>query len=125
MEGGVVMCGSCGMERQWMVSECKLCEVLARNVALEEEVKEVKISFAQTWQQMLEVRREASVRARASGQRQGEDSWRVVDGFGSFRAFSCWYVSRFAPFFPVRPVSFRAYSRSSLLVSLPFLITPD
>ena len=28
MEGGVVRCGSSGMERQWMVSECKLCEVL-------------------------------------------------------------------------------------------------
>ena len=28
---------------------------------------------------MLEVRREASVKSRASGQRQGGDSWRVVD----------------------------------------------
>ena len=47
MEGGVVRCGSCGMERQWKVSECKLCEVIARNVALEEEVKEVKVLLAQ------------------------------------------------------------------------------
>ena len=36
MEDGMVRCGSWGMERQWMVSECKLCEVLVRNVALEE-----------------------------------------------------------------------------------------
>ena len=46
-----------------MVSECKLYEVLARNVVLEEEVKEVKVLFAQTRQQMQEVRREASVRS--------------------------------------------------------------
>ena len=54
---------------QAMVSECKLCEVLARNVALEKEVKEVKVLLAQTRQQILEVRQEASVRSRASGQR--------------------------------------------------------
>ena len=73
-----------------MVSECKLCEVLARNVALEEEVKEVKVLLAQTRQQMQEVRQEASVRSRASGQRQGGDSWRVVDrgGAGLFRRSS-------------------------------------
>ena len=64
-------CGSCGMERQWMVSECKLCEVLARNVALEEEVKEVKVLLAQTRQQMQKVMREANIRSQASGQRQG------------------------------------------------------
>ena len=52
MEGGVVRCGSCGMKREWMVSECKLCEVLARNVALEDEVKEMKVLLAQTRQQM-------------------------------------------------------------------------
>ena len=63
MEGGVMRCGFCGMERQWKVSECKLCEVLARNVALEEEVKEVKILLAQTRQQMQEVRREVSLRS--------------------------------------------------------------
>ena len=57
MEGGVVRCGSCGMDRQWKVSECKLCEVLARNVALEEKVKEVKVLLAETRQQMQEVRR--------------------------------------------------------------------
>ena len=33
MKGEMVRCGSCEMERQCMVSECKLCEVLARNVA--------------------------------------------------------------------------------------------
>ena len=59
----MVRYGSCGMERQWMVSECKLCEVLVRNVALEEEVKEVKVLLAQTRQQMQEVRQEASVRS--------------------------------------------------------------
>ena len=63
-----------------MVSECKLCEVLSRNVALEEEVKEVKVLLAQTRQQMLGVRREARVRSRASGQRQRMGvSWRSVD----------------------------------------------
>ena len=55
------------VERQWMVSECKLCEVLARNVALEEEVKEVKVLLAQTRQQMQKVRREASVRSETGG----------------------------------------------------------
>ena len=40
-----------------MVTECKLCEVLARNVALEEEVNEVKVSLAQTRQQMQEPKR--------------------------------------------------------------------
>ena len=78
MEGEMVRCGSCGMERQCMVSECKLCEVLARNVALEEEVKEVKVLLAQMRQQMLEVRQETSVRSRASGQRQEGDNWKVV-----------------------------------------------
>ena len=52
MEGGVVRCGSCGLERQWKVSDGNLCEVLARNVALEEEVKEVKVLLAETRQQM-------------------------------------------------------------------------
>ena len=33
---------TCGLERQWKVRDYKLCEVLARNVALEEEVKEVR-----------------------------------------------------------------------------------
>ena len=33
MEGEMVRCGYCGMEKQCMVSECKLCEVLAINVA--------------------------------------------------------------------------------------------
>ena len=46
-----------------MVSECNLCEVLARNVALEENIKEVKVLLAQTRQHMQEVRREASVRS--------------------------------------------------------------
>ena len=68
-----------------MISECKLCEVLARNVALEEEVKEMKVLLAQTRQQILEVRQEASVRSRASGQRQGGDSWRVVGRGGKGR----------------------------------------
>ena len=45
----------------------KLCEVLARNVALEEEVKEVKVLLAQTRQQILEIRQEASVRSETRG----------------------------------------------------------
>ena len=63
MEGGVVRCGSCGLERQWNVSDCKLCEVLARNAALEEEVKEVKVLLAETRQQMQELRWEVSIRS--------------------------------------------------------------
>ena len=74
-------CGSCGLERHRKVSDCRLCEVLARNVALEEEVKEVRVLLAETRQQMQELEREVSVRSRASGQILGgigEGEWRVM-----------------------------------------------
>ena len=64
MEGGMMRCGFCGLERQRKVSDCKLIEVLARNVALEEEVKEVKVLLTETRQ---ELRREASVRGEIVG----------------------------------------------------------
>ena len=51
------------------------------------------------------------------------ESRKARQGSGSFRAFSRSHLSRFAPS-PVRPGSFRAHSRSSLFVSLLFLITP-
>ena len=44
-----------------------LCEVLARNVALEEEVKEVRVLVGETRQQMQELRRELSVRSESQG----------------------------------------------------------
>ena len=35
----VVWCEACGFERKWKVRDCKTCEMLASNVALEEEIK--------------------------------------------------------------------------------------
>ena len=34
-----VMCKGCGMERHWIARECRLCETLARNAALEEKIE--------------------------------------------------------------------------------------
>ena len=87
-----VVCGTCGLERSWRVSDCKLCQVVARNVALEEEVKEVRVLLGEARQQLgevrqhlLELRGESSVRLKVRtepGQNQvreqGEGGWRVA-----------------------------------------------
>ena len=36
-----VMCEGCGMERHWIARESRQWEALARNAALEEEIKEL------------------------------------------------------------------------------------
>ena len=65
-----VMCEGCSMERHWTATECRLCEVLARNAVLEEEIKELRGLWSETKQelgvlrqQVLEIRGEGSVRS--------------------------------------------------------------
>ena len=104
-----VVCGTCGLERSWKVRDCKLCEVVARNVALEEEVKEVRgllgearQQLGEVRQQLLEQRRLGSVRSRVSvesGQstrEQEESGWRfaVRGGKGRVSPPSCEVESR-------------------------------
>ena len=93
-----VVCETCGLERSWKVRDCKLCEVVVRNVALEEEVKEVRgllvearQQLGEVRQQLFEQRRAGSVRSRErvesgpSPRVQGERGWRVTVGGGKGR----------------------------------------
>jgi len=94
----VILCEVCGTEREGTVVDCRLCEVLARNAALEEEVKEVRGVLSETrqqlgeaqkqlqevMQQVQEIRREASVRPLVtpkpdeSHRCQEKDGWNIV-----------------------------------------------
>ena len=97
------MCEACGFERRWKVRDCKLCEVLARNVALEKEVKEIRGLLGETRQQMQEFRGEFSVRSRmriASDESlwgQEEDRWRVVDRRGKGKVSTSLCEGKFPP----------------------------
>ena len=103
-----LLCETCGLDRTWSVRTCRVCESLARNVALEEEVKELKVQLREARQelgenvalkeevkelkvqlgdvrqQLVEHRGEVSVRSRVrsgageSSRGPGEGGWRVV-----------------------------------------------
>ena len=86
-----ILCDVCGFERLWIITDCKMCEVMNSNVALVEEVREarqevneVRGELAETRkqlvevrQQLTEVRRESSVRSKSgtSGQRSVADEY--------------------------------------------------
>ena len=85
-----VVCETWGLERLWKVSDSKLCDVVARNVALEE-VKEVRGLLGEARQQLGEVRQQlleqrglGSVRSRVrvepgqSLREQEESGWRFA-----------------------------------------------
>ena len=82
MVGKVVFCDVCGSVRMVSVGDCKLCEVMARNVALEEEVREVRSVLKEAREEVSRLRTENSVRPKigeveGTGEPEGE-SWRVV-----------------------------------------------
>ena len=75
MEGGFVRCGSCGLERQKKVSDHKLCQVLARNIVLEEEVKEMKVFLASGHERQVRDRRGTSRGLWVGEERESEPSF--------------------------------------------------
>ena len=94
IEDEVVLCGDCGTERRWTVGDCKLCGVVARNVALEEEVREVRVLLSEARQQLqeakqdlLELRGKGSVRSQSgeSPRGWGVSGWRAVGRGGKGR----------------------------------------
>ena len=99
-----IECETCGLERTWRVKDCRLCEVIARNVALEEEVREVRGMLGEARQQLGELRQQvweqrgvASVRTRVGAQsgqgsesgqsprEQGNGGWKIAVGGGKGR----------------------------------------
>ena len=104
-EGGLgetrILCGACGLERAWTVKECRVCEVMARNVALEEEVRETKRELSTAKSQLEEISRHvkelrgaASVRSRLDGPGTGDGSDEVEREGGSQRGEGGWQIVR-------------------------------
>ena len=79
--GAIALCFGCGSVRLEAV-ECRLCEVLARNIALEEEVKDVRSVLQDAKEELLRLRGDSSVRSKSgvdvSARESEGDGWRVV-----------------------------------------------
>ena len=79
--GNVALCFGCGSVKLDSV-DCRLCEVLARNIVLEEEVKEVRSVLQDAKEELSRLRGDSSVRPKSgvdSSARESEgDGWRVV-----------------------------------------------
>ena len=77
-----MFCDVCGSVRMVSVGDCRLCEVMARNVALEEEVREVRSVLKEAREEVLRIRTESSVRSKTGEVESTEEpegeSWTVV-----------------------------------------------
>lgn len=77
-----MFCDVCGSVRMVSVGDCRLCEVMARNVALEEEMKEVRSVLKEAREEVSRIRTENSVRSKTgvveSTEEPEGESWRVV-----------------------------------------------
>lgn len=98
--GEVSGCEGCGTLRVG-VQDCRLCEALARNVQLEEQMKEVRRELQEAKEESLRFRGESSVRPKVktgekrseevAGREQEEEGWRLV---GRMRAHPPSYAEK-------------------------------
>ena len=83
--GPLLFCAGCGCARLGSVRDCRLCEALASNLVLREEVQEVRRVLQEEREEWARVRGEQSVRpkdrtgeARSVVDTGGEQGWKLV-----------------------------------------------